>query len=153
MPPHLLTYFEIQKNYENQPKFNVIYSRNNLSTTKDRTYIINFEEYKSLGTHWRALLVNGDNVINFDSFRVEYIPKEIKKSVGSKNIIANIYKIQAYKSIMCGCFYIEFINFMLKGKSLLDYNNIKLFSINYKKMEMKKICCIVCGSYRKFKDT
>ena len=99
------------------------------------------------------MLVNGDNVINFDSFRVEYIPKEIKKSVGSKNIIANIYKTQGYKSIMCGCFYIEFINFMLKGKSLLDYNNIKLFSINYRKMEMKKICCIVCGSYRKFKDT
>ena len=31
MPPHPLTNFEIQKYYENEPKFNGVYSRNNLS--------------------------------------------------------------------------------------------------------------------------
>ena len=48
--------------------------------------------------------------------------------IGNKNIIPNIYKIQAYDSIMCGYFCIGFIDFMLKGKSLLDYTD--LFSPN-----------------------
>ena len=45
MPPHLLTDFEIQK-YQNKPKFNGIYSRNNLSKIKDRAYAINLDEYE-----------------------------------------------------------------------------------------------------------
>ena len=35
MPPHSLTNFEIQKYYQNEPKFNGVYSRNNLSKIKD----------------------------------------------------------------------------------------------------------------------
>ena len=71
-------------------------------------------------------------MINFDSFGVEHIPKEIKKFIGNKNMTTNIYRIQAYDSIMCGYFCIGFIDFMLKGKSLLEYTN--LFSPNeYKK--------------------
>ena len=50
MPPHPLTNFEIQK-YKNEPKFNSVYSRNNLSKIKDGVYIINLDEYKSVGTH------------------------------------------------------------------------------------------------------
>ena len=50
--------------------------------------------------------------------------------MGNKNIITNIYRIQAYDSIMCGYFCIGFVDFMLKGKSLLDYTN--LFSLNEK---------------------
>ena len=46
-----------------------------------------------------------------------------KKFIGNKNI-TNIYRIQAYNSIMCGCFCIGFIDFMLKDKSLLDYTNL-----------------------------
>ena len=57
------------------------------------------------------------NVTYFDSFGVKYIPKEIKKFIGNKNIITNIYRIQAYDSIMCGYVCIGFIDFMLKGKS------------------------------------
>ena len=72
--------------------------------------------------------MNGNNIIYFDSFGVEYIPKDIKKFIGNKNIITNIYRIQSYDSIMCGYFCIGFIDFMLKGKSLLDYTN--LFSPN-----------------------
>ena len=64
--------------------------------------------------------MSGNNIIYFDSFGVEHIPKEIKKIIINKNIITNIYRIQAYDSIMCGYFYIGFIDFMLKGKSLQD---------------------------------
>ena len=74
------------------------------------------------------MYVNDNNLTYFDSFWVEHIPKEIKKFVENKNIITNIYRIQAYDSIMCGYFCIGFIDFMLKGKSLLDYTN--LFSPN-----------------------
>ena len=69
-----------------------------------------------------------DNIIYFDSFGVEDIPNEIKKLIGNKNIIKNIYRIQLYNLIMCGYFCIGFIDFMLKGRSLLDYT--KLFSPN-----------------------
>ena len=72
--------------------------------------------------------VNDKNVTYFDSYRVEPISKEIKKFIGNKNIITNIYGVQAYDSIMCGYFCIVFIDFMFKGKSLLEYTN--LFSRN-----------------------
>ena len=65
---------------------------------------MNLDEYKSTGTHWIALYVNGNNIIYFHSFGVEYIPKEIQKFIRDKNIITNIYRIQAYDSIMCGYF-------------------------------------------------
>ena len=50
--------------------------------------------------------------------------KEIKKFIGNKNIITNIYRIQAYDSIMWGYFRIGFIDFMLEGKSLLEHINV-----------------------------
>ena len=59
---------------------------------------------------------------------IEHIPKEINKSINNNNIESSIFRIQAYDSIMCGYFCIEFINFILKGKTLLDYTN--LFSPN-----------------------
>ena len=68
--------------------------------------------------------MNAENLTYFDSFGVEYIPKEIKKSIGNKNIITNIYRIQANNSIMCGYFCIVFIDFMLKRNSLLNYTNL-----------------------------
>ena len=71
---------------------------------------------------------NNKNVIYFDSFGVEHIPKEIKVSLHDKNIITNIFRIQAYYSIMCGYFCIGFIDFMLLGKTLTEYAN--LFSPN-----------------------
>ena len=74
--------------------------------------------------------MNGNNrrssydTIYFDSFGGEHTPKEIKKFIGNKNIITYIYRIQAYDSIMCQYFCIRFIDFMLKGKSLLNYTNL-----------------------------
>ena len=96
MPPHPLNNFEIQKYYQNEPKFNGGYLRNNLPKLKDGTYVINLDEYKSIGTHWIASYVNDDNETYFNSFPVERIPKEIKKFIGNKNIITNIYRIKAY---------------------------------------------------------
>ena len=72
--------------------------------------------------------MNGNNIIYFDSFGIEHTPKEIKKFIGSKNMITNIYRIQAYHEIICGYFCIGFIDFMLKRKHLIDYKS--LFSPN-----------------------
>ena len=127
MLPDLLINFEIQRYYQNEPKFNGVYSRINLPRIKDETYVISLDEFKSIGTHWIALYVNANNLIYFDSFGLEHIPEELKKFVENKYII-NICRIQAYNSIMSGYFCIRFINSMLKGKSLLDYAN--LFSSN-----------------------
>ena len=63
MLPHLLTNFEIQKFYQNEPQFRSIYSITNLSILKDKAYIINLDKYESIGTHWIALYVNSKNVI------------------------------------------------------------------------------------------
>ena len=98
--PHPLINFEIQKYYQDEPKFNGAYSKNNLSKIKDGPYVINPDEYKSIGTHWIILYVNDNNVTYFDSFGVEHISKEIGKFIGNKNITTNIYKIQAYDAIM-----------------------------------------------------
>ena len=115
MSPHSLNKFENQKYYENKPKFNGVYSRNNLSKIKDGA-----DEYESTGTHWIALYVNDNNVSYFGSFEVVKNPKEIKKFIVNKKIVTNIYRIQAYDSIMCGYFCIGFIDFFLKSKSLLE---------------------------------
>ena len=91
MPPHPLTNFEIQRYYQNESKFNDVYSGNNLPKIKKGAYIINLNKCKSIGTHWIALCVSGNNVTYFDSFGVEYIPKEIKKFISNKSIKINIY--------------------------------------------------------------
>ena len=70
------------------------------------------------------MYVKNNDITYFESFGVEHIPKEIIKLVGSKNVIANIFRIQAYDSIMCGNFCIGFIDFMLAGKRLTDYTNL-----------------------------
>ena len=124
MPPHPLTNFQIQKYYQNEPKVNGVYSRNNLSKINGEAYIIDLDEYESMGTHWIALYANDNNVTYFDSFEVEHIPKETKKFIGNKNGVTNIYRIQVYDPIMCGYFCIGFIDFTLKGKSLLKYKDV-----------------------------
>ena len=71
MLPHPSTNFEVQIYFQNEPKFNDIYARNNLPKIKDGTYAFNLDEYKSIRNHWIALYVNGGNVGYFDSFGVE----------------------------------------------------------------------------------
>ena len=121
LPPHPLTNFEIQEYYQNEPRFNGVFSRDNLpnnNNIKNGAYVINLDEYHDIGTHWVALNVNNKIVTYFDSFGVEDIPKEIMKFIVRKKIITNIYRIQAYDSIMI----------LFNGKSLTDYTN--LFSPN-----------------------
>ena len=138
-PPHPLTNIEIQEYYQNEHRFNGVFSRDNLpDSIKNGAYVINLDEYHDIGTHWVEFYVNNKTIIYFDSFGVEHIPKEIIKFIGNeqsssakarnKKIITNIYRIQAYDSIMCGYFCIGFINFMFDGNSLTDYTN--LFSPN-----------------------
>ena len=138
LPFRPLTNIEINEYYKNEPRFNGVYSRNNLpKTIKKGAYVINLDEYENTGTHWIALFVKpkyttelspSERTVYFDSFGIEHIPKEINKFNVNKEIKANIFRIQAYDSIMCRYFCIEFINYMLKGKTLLDYTN--LFSPN-----------------------
>ena len=93
-----------------------------------RAYVTTLDEYSDIGTHWIALYVKNNDIAYFDSFGVEHIPKEIKAFIKNRNIKTNIFRIQAYDSIMCGYFCIGFIDFMFKGKSLNEYTN--LFSPN-----------------------
>ena len=114
--------------------------------------MINLDEYESIGNHWIALYVIAENVTYFDSFGDEHIRKAIKKFIVNKNIITNIYRIQALDSIMCEYFCIGFIDFILKNKCLSEF--ITLFSPNeYKKNDkiilkyfqynLNKLKCIV----------
>ena len=135
MPFHPLTNLEISEYYKNEPRFNGVYSRDNLpKTIKKGAYVINLHEYKNIGTHWIALFVKPKYTVYFDSFGVEHIPKEIKKFIGNeqsssakarnKEIKASIFRLQAYDSIMCDYFCIEFINYMSDGTSLIDFASL-----------------------------
>ena len=125
LPFHPLTNFEISEYYQNEPRFNGVYSRNNLpKAIKNSAYVINLDKYKNIGTHWIALFVNPKYAVYFDSFGVEHIPKEINKFISNKEIKANIFRLQAYDSIICGYFCIEFINYMFGGKSLIDFTSL-----------------------------
>ena len=103
----------------------MVYSRDNLAKIKDDTYIINLDEYSDIGTHWVA----NDDFTYFDCFGAEHIPSILKAFIDrSLSITTNIFRIQAYDSIMCGYFCIGFIDFMLAGKTLTEFAN--LFSPN-----------------------
>ena len=78
MPLHPLTNFGIQKYYKNWPRFNGIYSRDNLSEIRDKVYVINLHQYSDIGTHWIALYIQNNDVTYFDSSGVVHNPKEIK---------------------------------------------------------------------------
>ena len=125
MLPHPLTNFEMQKYYENDPTFNWVFSRDNLpKKIKDGAYVINLDEYKDVGTHWIALFCNRSEIVYFDSFGVEHVPEKIKEFIANKIIKANIFRIQANDSVMCGYFCIAFIDFMLADKTLVDYTSL-----------------------------
>ena len=119
MTPHLLTNFEVEAYYQNEPRFNRVYSRDNLQVkVKDGAYVINLDDYSDIETHWIALYGNNKTVSQ------EHISQEIGVFIADKDIIASIYRIQSYDSIVCGYFCIGFINYMFMGKSLTDYTNL-----------------------------
>ena len=90
--------------------------------------MLNLDEYSDIGTHWVSLYIQNNDVTYFDSFGVEHIPKEIRTFIGNKNIKANVFRIQAFDSITCGCCCTGFIGFMLAGTTLTEFTN--LFSTN-----------------------
>ena len=90
MSPHPLTNFETQMYYQNEPRFNGVYSRDNLNKIKDGADVINLDVYPDIGTHCVALYVNNNSVTYFNSFGVEHIPKEIKEFIKNKYIKINI---------------------------------------------------------------
>ena len=103
MPLHPLTNFEIRKNYKSEPRFNGDFSRNNLPRKiKDGANVINFDEYADVGTHWIAIFCNRNEIVYFNSFGIEHVPVEIKEFIGNRNIKANIFRVQANTSVMCG---------------------------------------------------
>ena len=51
MLPHPLTNFEIEKYYQDEPRFHGVYSRNNLTKIEDGPYVINLDEYSDIGLH------------------------------------------------------------------------------------------------------
>ena len=106
IPFHPLTNFEISEYYENEPRFNGVYSRDNLpAKIKKGAYVINLDEYEDAGSHWIALYVKNKKVVYFDSFGVEHVPKEINKFINNdttkssslERIESNIFRIQAIR--------------------------------------------------------
>ena len=125
MPPFPLINFEIQKYYQNEPKFNGVFFRNRLpKKIKDGAYAIKLDEYADVGTYCIALFCHRNEKIYFDSFGAEHVLEGIKEFIGNKNIKANIFQLQTNDPVMCGYFCIGFIDFMLAGKKLTDYTNL-----------------------------
>ena len=121
-------YYQIEPR-SNGIAFNGVYSRDDIpNKIKVGAYVINFDEHSEIGTHRMAMYVNTKTVTYFHSFVVEHIPKEIKKFINNKNIIANIFRTQAYDSVMCGYLCIGLTDFMFKGNNVADFTN--LFSPN-----------------------
>ena len=86
-PSHPLKNFEIQRYYQNEPRFNGVFSRNNLPLKiKNGAYVINLDEYADVGTYWIVSFCNRNQIVYFDIFGVEHVSEEIKKFVENKNI-------------------------------------------------------------------
>ena len=101
---HPLTNFEITEYFIDEPRFNGVHSKNNLPKLKNGAYVINLDHSKNTGTHWVVIFAKKDEVIYFDSFGVQHIPKEIMEKIENKNIKTSIFRIQDNNSKMCGYF-------------------------------------------------
>ena len=121
MSPHPSTILEIQRYYQNEPKFNGVCSRDILTNKiKNKTYVINLGEYAGIGIHWITLYANNNAITYFDSFRAEYIRKKVKGFIEgplkrSMNL-ANNFRIQTYDSVMYGYFALDLLIICLKVK-------------------------------------
>ena len=102
----------------------LVYSRVCLRQKKNGAYVINLDEYADVGTYWITFYAKNNEFIYFGSFGVEHVPKEVKIFVGHKDIKTNIFRIQAYNSIMYGYFCTGFIDFMFANKTLIDFTSL-----------------------------
>lgn len=113
--------------FDSDKRFDGVFSRDNLNIfNKDGAYIINLDKYDNIGTHWVAIYLKNNNVTYFDSFGIEYIPKEITKLINDKSIKSNIFRIQSLNSILCGYFYIGFIEYTFNNLGLNEYTKLFL---------------------------
>ena len=113
------------------------FSRDNLPRIKDGAYVINLDDKKSKGTRWISLFIDRNKAVYFDSFGIEYIMQD-------KSITYNVFRIPDDDSVMCGFYCFVFMEYMLLGKTLLDYTN--LFSPNdYKKKVQDNIQVTATG--------
>ena len=129
MLPHPLTNFEIKRYYQNESRFDGVFSRDNLpKKINDRAYIINLDEYLDVLTHLIALFCGKTEIVCFNSFGVEHVPEESKEFIGNKNIKTNIFRVQANNLIKWGYFCIGFIEFMLAGKTVISF--MSFFSLH-----------------------
>ena len=85
--------------------------------------MINLDDKKSKETHWVSLFIDRNTAVYFDSFGTEYIPQEVLNKIKDKSVIHNIFRIQDNESIMCKFYCIVFVEYMLAGRTLLDYTN------------------------------
>ena len=85
MPPHPLTNFELEEYYENEPRFNGVFSRNNLpKKIKDGAYVTNLDEYADVGTHWIALFVTKRKLFILIVLVLKMFLKKLKNLSGIK---------------------------------------------------------------------
>ena len=110
--------------FKNVKGFNGVFSTTNLPKLKNGAYVINLDHSENTDTHWIVIFLKNNEVIYFDSFGVEYIPKEIMERIKNINIKTNIFRIQDNSSIMCGYFCILFIEYKLNNKILTDFTNL-----------------------------
>ena len=114
---------------------------------KNGAYVINLNDQKSKGTNWVSSFIDRYTAIYFDSFGIEYIRQEVLNKIRDKSITQNIFRIQDNEPLVCGFYCIAFIEYMLAGKTLLEYTNS--FSPNGYKKNKKIICKYFkdyCGS-------
>ena len=140
---HPLNNIEITNYFNYELWFNDVFSRNNFPRIKDGAYVINLNDSKSQGTHWISLFIDRNITLYFDFFGIEYLLLEVLNNIRDKSITHNIFRKQDNESIMCRFHCFAFIEYILAGKTLLDYTN--LFSPNDYKKNDKII-------YKHFKD-
>ena len=132
MSPHPLANYEIQKYYQNEPRFNGVYSGDNLPKIRDGAYVINLDEYSDIGTHRIAFTHKIMMLLILIVLEYNIFQKKLKHLVVIKTFI---FRKEAHDIIMCRHLCILFNNFMLAGKTLTDFTN--LFSPdNFKKKDI-----------------
>ena len=83
IPPHSLTNFERQKYYQNEPRFNGVYYRDNMhNKITDDAYVINLDEYSDNGSHRIAfkLLTLIVLELNISQKRLKNLLKDLLKN-------------------------------------------------------------------------
>ena len=123
MLPYPLTHVKIIEYYENEPRFNGVYSRDTLpKTIKKGAYVINLDKYADVGTHWIALHLKIMKLLTLIALVLSMFLKKLKDLLDIKT--SKQTYLEAYNSIMCGYLCIGFIDFMFANKTLIDSTSL-----------------------------